>query len=399
LTPPIALATLGEQMFTDLASRALLLAPSGPARGRAPVARRLARRVAGSGLLEALTAPHGVDRYLELVLPSLSLHDPRAEIVGVARPTARSLMLRLRPNEVWRGFRAGQFVSMTVEIDGVRRTRCYSPASSQHASDGELELTVRTHSKGLVSRHLREHAHPGMVVELAQADGDFVLPETRPEHLLLISGGSGITPVLSILRTLCDEGHEAPVTFLHYARHERELTHRRELDELARRHRNVRVAYAHTRDGAGRLRGHLTRTQLRAVDRRYREAETYVCGPPGLVEATRTLWRADGQEQRLHSESFLPPSIVPMAADAGGSVRFAASGIEVPAAPMTLLAQAERAGLTPVYGCRMGICHTCTCRKLAGAVRNINTGQLSSQEEEDIQICVSVPAGDVALDL
>jgi stearoyl-CoA 9-desaturase NADPH oxidoreductase len=386
-------------MFTGLADGSFLQAPARPPRVRAPGARRLARRLARSGVLDALTAPHGVDRYLELVLPSFSLHEPRAEIVGVARPTTRSVTLRLRPNEVWKGFRAGQFVSMTVEIDGVRRTRCYSPASSEHATDGELELTIRSHSKGLVSRYLRENARPGMVVELAQAEGDFVLPSVRPERLLLISGGSGITPVLSMLRTLCDEGHDAPVTFLHYARHERDMTHRAELDELASAHRNVRLEYVNTRDRNGRLRGHLARAQLRAVDRRYRDASVYVCGPPGLIGATRALWRADGQEERVHSESFLAPGLVPISGEASGSVRFAASGVEVPAASMTLLAQAEQAGLAPAYGCRMGICHTCTCRKLAGAVRNVNSGELSSLEEEDIQICVSVPAGDVELDL
>jgi len=387
-------------MFTSVLTGPLLLAPSRLGFGRAADARRLVHRLAGSSLFEALTAPHGVDRYLELAVPGFSLHDLRAEIVEVRRPTRRSVTLRLRPNEVWRGFHAGQFVSMTVEIDGVRRTRCYSPASSQHATDGELEFTVRSHPEGLVSRYLREHAHPGMVVELAQAAGDFVLPAPRPERLLLISGGSGITPVMSMLRTLCDEGHDAPVTFLHYARHTREVAYGAELDELSRRHHNVRVAYVYTREPGSRMHGHLTGAQLRAVDRGYRQAEAYVCGPPGLIGAARALWARDGREEGLHSESFLPPSRrVAAPGEASGSVRFAASGVEVPAGGVTLLEQAEQAGLSPVYGCRMGICHTCTCRKLAGQVRNVNSGELSSCEEQEIQLCVSVPAGDVELDL
>jgi stearoyl-CoA 9-desaturase NADPH oxidoreductase len=440
LTWPIDLAIFSEQMFTRLLSGPFLQAPSQHSQRRAPAVRRLlVRRLAGSSLLEALAAPHGVDRYLELVLPSLSLHDLRAEIVEVRRSTPTSVTLRLRPNEVWQGFQAGQFVSLAVEIDGVRRTRCYSPASSQHAGDGELELTIRAHAQGLVSQYLRDNAHPGMVVELAQAGGDFVLPPTRPERLLLISGGSGVTPVMSMLRTLCDEGHEAPVTFLHYARHERDVTYRVELEELAGRHPNVQVVYVYTREAqpksasagalraepagtppakpadrqltepdsklrgrklrGGKLHGHLTRGQLRAVDSRYREAEVYVCGPPGLIEATRTLWAQDGHEERVHSESFLPPRLLTTPGETSGSVRFAASGVETPSDGITLLEQAEQAGLAPAYGCRMGICHTCTCRKLAGTVRNINSGELSSYEEEEIQICVSVPAGDVELDL
>jgi stearoyl-CoA 9-desaturase NADPH oxidoreductase len=359
----------------------------------------LARRVAGSSLLEALAAPHGVDRYLELVRPRVSLHDPRAEIVDVRRPTATSVTLRLRPNELWRGFRAGQSVSLTVAIDGVRRTRCYSPASSERSPDGAFELTVRAHPEGLMSRRLYERARPGMVVGLAQAAGDFVLPTPRPERLLLVSGGSGITPVVSMLRTLCDEGHGAPVTFLHYARHERDVPYRAELDELSGRHPNVRVAYVHTREPGGPSHGHLTRARLRAIDSSHRQAEVYVCGPPGLIEATHALYARDGHSERVHSESFLPPRVEPTPGDASGSVRFAASGAQVAATGVTLLEQAERAGLAPAYGCRMGICHTCTCRKVAGVVRNVHSGELSSSEAQEIQICVSVPVGDVELDL
>ena len=115
------------------------------------------------------------------------------------------------------GFQAGQFVQITVDIDGVRRTRCYSPACSQHRADGRIEMTIKAHPEGLVSQYLHAHAAPGLVVGLSQADGTFLLPDERPGKVLLISGGSGITPVLSMLRTLCDEGYSGDVTFLHYA--------------------------------------------------------------------------------------------------------------------------------------------------------------------------------------
>jgi ferredoxin-NADP reductase len=394
LTQAIEFATFGKQMFTNA-----LPAATRPPRGRGSGARRLARRLAGSGLLESLAAPHGVDRYLELLRPGLSLHDLRAEIVHVRRPTPRCTTLRLRPNELWRGFQAGQFVSLTIAIDGVRRTRCYSPASSQHATGGELELCLRSHPHGLLSRYLHEHARPGMVVGLAQASGDFVLSTPRPERLLLISGGSGITPVMSMLRTLCDEGHEDPVTFLHYARRERDIVYRAELEELSGRHPNVRVVCLCTREPGSGQRAHLTRARLRALERPHEPSEAYVCGPPALIEAARALWSEDGHAGRVHSESFLAPRISAAPGEARGSVRFAASGLDVPATGATLLELAEQAGLAPAHGCRMGICHTCTCRKLAGTVRNVHSGELSCAEEQEIQICVSAPAGDVELDL
>src|SRR5439155_752918 len=272
-------SALCEHLYTDSIQETIKLPPATTPRG-------LGRRLLRSSLLEALTYPHGVDRYVELVRPLL-VKDVRAEITEVRHQTPKSVTLTLCPNENWRGLRAGQFVGVSVEIDGVRETRPYSPAGSEHAAGGALELTVSTHPDGKVSRYLRDHARPGMIVGLSQADGDFVLPDRRPGRVLLISGGSGVTPVMAMLRTLCDEGF----------------------------------------------------------------------------------------------------------------VSFAASGRQAANSGLPLLEQAEDAGLAPDHGCRMGICNTCSCRKTAGTVRNVFTGETSSASDELIRICVSVPVGDVALDL
>ena len=386
-------------MFTQLLRTTDTPAPS-PARRGLPSPRALVRTALPLGLLDALAGPHGIDRYVELVRPTVSLRELRAEVVHVRRQTTDSVTLRLRPNARWRGFEPGQFVGVTVEVDGVRRTRCYSPANSAHAADGCLELTMRAHPHGLVSNYLREAARPGLVVGLAQADGDFVLPAQRPDRLLLVSGGSGITPVLSMLRTLCDEGHSDPVTFLHYARNERSVAYRSELAQLVERHPNVQAIHVYTRGRSkGPRHGHLSRAQLTALAPDMLGAPAYVCGPPALIDGVRALWGAEGAEANVHSESFLPVRVAPPADGVTGTVRFRTSAVEADNSGEPLLVQAEAAGLRPLHGCRMGICHTCTCRKLAGQVRNINSGELSSAEEEDIQICVSVPAGDVELDL
>ena len=360
--------------------------------------RRLGRRLLRSGLLEALTAPHGVDRYLELVRPSWSLGEARADVIEVRDQTADSVTLTLRPNENWKGFSAGQFVRLTVEIEGVRQQRCYSPACSEH-TPGLIEITVKAHPEGHVSGFLNRDAYTGMVVGLSAADGDFVLPADRPERLLLISGGSGVTPVISMLRTLCDEGYVGALTFMHYAPTRGDVIYLSELSKIAARHSNVRLVHAHTRNRSGALSGHLCREHLDAVAPDLASAETYVCGPPGLIESARRIWAEDDIEELLHIESFLPPPLALPSDRAEGSVSFARAGECVPNNGRSILEQAEQAGLGPQFGCRMGICHTCTCHKTAGRVRNLVTGEISSAEEEDIQICVSVPAGDVELDL
>jgi stearoyl-CoA 9-desaturase NADPH oxidoreductase len=338
------------------------------------------RRLLRSPMVDLLVGPHGIDRYLELIKPDLTVHDPRAEVVGVRHQTARSVTLTLRSNRAWRGFRAGQFVRVGVEIDGVRRTRTYSPASSQHRADGALELTVTVHPGGVVSQHLKSILDPGAVVHLGAASGEFVLPSTRPERLALISGGSGITPVLSMLRTLCDEGHDRPIRFVHYARTAADWLYRTELQALAARHRNLAVDYVATREGGT----HVDRHAIGEAD------AVAVCGPPSLIEAVRQL------HPGALAETFTPPALSVVSGT--GTVSFTRSE-RTGSGEGTLLEQAEAAGLAPEFGCRMGICHTCTCRKTAGAVRNLLTGEVSDEEHEDIQLCISVPAGDVAIEI
>ncbi len=360
--------------------------------------RELGRRLLGSSLLEALAYPHGVDRYVELARPLLVKRDVRAEVTAVRHQTPKSVTLTLCPNENWRGQRAGQFVGVSVEIDGVRETRRYSPAGSQHAARGALELTVSTHPEGKVSRYLRDRARPGMIVGLTQAEGDFVLPDPRPERVLLISGGSGITPVMAMLRTLCDEGFTGEIGFLNYARSRELALYEAELDQLAVRQEGLRVARGFTRGRAPPLTGRFCREHLCAAISDHCGAATFVCGPPALIDSVRAIWAQDGLAEPA-VETFTAPALSLGTEGAEGLVSFAASGRETANSGLPLLEQAEDAGLAPEHGCRMGICNTCSCRKTAGAVRNVLTGEISSPGDEQIRICVSVPVGDVALEL
>lgn len=346
----------------------------------------LTRRVLGSGLVDLLTGPHGVDRYTELVSPTWTRNDARARVVAVRRATPRSVTLLLEPNDAFEGFRAGQHINLSVDIDGRRRTRCYSPASAE--GQRLIELTIGRHESGLVSEHLYRNARPGMVVGLDKVGGDFVLPAIRPRRILLISGGSGITPVMSMLRTLIAERYAGRVTFIHYARTPEEACYREELAAMPR----VKVLHGYTRaPEAGDLQGYFDAKHLAAAGPE--PDAVYVCGPPALVAAVRE------QRPDAVSESFVPPEFAAPAEASGGQVTFLGSTISVVDDGRPLLEQAEAAGLQPASGCRMGICHSCTCRKTGGTVRNLITGAISSSESEDIQICVSVPVGDVDIDL
>jgi stearoyl-CoA 9-desaturase NADPH oxidoreductase len=360
--------------------------------------RRALRRVVT--VADALAAPHGVDRFVELVAPRWSSTEVRARIVAVRRSATTSATVWLAPNGNWTGFEAGQHVQLSVEIDGRRHTRCYSMANSAVAGDGLVELTVKAHPEGRVSRFVVDEARPGLVVGLSAALGDFVLPASRPERIVLVSGGSGITPVVSILRTLCDEGHPGPVSFLHYNDEPAAHPYRRELEALASAHPNVlvRTGYA-LAPAAGDVQGLFTEAHLTAADPRWREAEAFACGPAPLMDAVRRAYAGAGRLGAYHDEAFAAPAPSAHALAGGGTVTFERAGLQVADDGRPLLVQAEAAGLAPSHGCRMGICHTCTRVLRCGAVRDLTTGEVVDQPGAPIRICMSAPEGDVAVDL
>lgn len=345
----------------------------------------LSRRVRRSALVGILTGPHGVDRYTEVFDRTWTVNDARAKVVAVRRQTPRSVTLTLQPNDAWQGFKAGQHINLTVEIDGRRRTRCYSPANSEGSP--VIELTVGLHDGGLVSTHLYEHAEPGMVVHLDSVGGDFVMPTVRPRRILLVSGGSGITPVLSMLRTLREENYDGEVAFIHYARNPEEAAYATELAATP----GVKVLHSFTRSNRGDLSGHFGPDHLAAA--MPDPDAVFVCGPPALVDAVKDLLPG------AQSESFVPPVIAVPTEASGGNIAFTESNVDIVDDGRSILEQAEAAGLNPTSGCRMGICHTCTRTKISGPVKNLITGAVSTAPDEIIEICVTAPCGDVQIDL
>ena len=274
-------------------------------------------------------------------------------------------------------------------------------ANAATSGHGLIELSITAHPEGRVSQHLRRAAKRGQTVGLTPAQGTFTLPEPNRTHLLLISGGSGITPVMSMLRTRCALGWSNPVTFLHYAPTESDMLYRDELAELARTAPGLRVVRVFTDEpGTGDLDGFLTRRQL---DRRrprldggggfrLRAGAADGCGPVSL------------RRRSAGPATFIPrrspwPSSRPEAGAVDGTVRFGASEMGVASDGRPLLVQAEAAGLAPLSGCRMGICHTCTRHLCSGVVRDAVTGDLATGPDVDVRICVSVPIGDVEIDL
>jgi len=346
-----------------------------------------------SQLMHRLTYPHGPNRFIELFDPTAISDETVGTISAIEHPTERSVRVHIRPNSRWEGFLAGQYVELAVEIDGRRQRRMFSPAQSQHAG-GTLEFTMAVNPDGVLTRHLKSAARVGDRVILGTAAGEFHLPRVRPEQLVLISAGSGITPVLSMLRTLVDERYLGTVHFIHYCRSADDALYAPLLARLETALPGLRIHTIHTRSGGA----HFNAEQLQSLVPSYSRAQTFVCGPAALLDATRNLFAEQAISGRLHQEAF---ALAQASADdsAEGELRFQRSGLQATNNGTTLLEQAEAAGLTPEFGCRMGVCFACSCTKTSGRVRDLRTGELSGDGEQDIQICVSAPVGSVSLDI
>ncbi len=360
----------------------------------------LVRSALTSRPVRALTSPHTVDHYLDQVHPLWTVEHVRARVVDVIRETDVATTVVLRPNGAWRGFRPGQHVEFGIEVDGTRKVRVFSVSCSQ-TQKGTISVSVKAHDDGYVSRFLNRELAQRTIVHLSQATGDFVLPETVPEEIALVSGGSGITPVMSMARTLRDRDHHGRVTFLHYAKSRADEMFSDELDQLAGQLHDAEVVRIYTREPepdaalAGRFHvDHLTRLGVDPT-----RVPTWVCGPAGLIASVRDSYVEHGAQDMLHAEYFKVPTVDLSAAEATGTLTFDASGTEAENSGTTILQQAEAAGLTPEFGCRMGVCNTCAVKKLSGAVRHVVSGEVCANTDETIKVCVQVPVGDVSVAL
>lgn len=356
----------------------------------------LASTLLRSRAVASLTSPHGVDRYLELINPMWAAHEVRARIVDLHREVEVPghppvTTLTLQPTSTWQGHRAGQHVQLGVEINGARRTtRVFSVSSAESGAGDRFTITLRANPDGVVSRFLAEEARPGQLVHLSQAQGDFVLPDAMPERIVLISGGSGITPVMSMLRSLQRRTYRGRITFVHYAQSPEHQIYADELAEIARSGYGIDVHLLHPELGDPAF----SPAWLSRLVPDFADVDTWACGPAPLIEAVRGAY---AESEALRVEYFKPPRST--AGVAGGEVTFARSGKTAENTGVPLLEQAEALGLRPESGCRMGICFSCVATKTEGTVRNVLTGETSALPDEQIRICVSAPDGDCTVDL
>jgi stearoyl-CoA 9-desaturase NADPH oxidoreductase len=341
-----------------------------------------------------LTTPLHPDDYLRLVNPLWTTRELRGRIERVIPETEDAATLVIRPGWGWRyQHRAGQYVGIGIPVDGKFQWRSYSVSSPPTRSRRTITITVRAMPEGMLSSHLVNGLEPGTIVRLALPEGDFVLPDPPPAKLLFLVGGSGITPVMSMLRTL-HRRDSMPDVVLHYSSPTPDrMIFRDEISALEQQHDGLQVIRLHTDTD-----GMLDPKDLDQVCPDWRERETWACGPGPMLDAIEEQFESAGLVEQLHIERFS----LQLGGDGGegGTLTFRNSGksVEVDGAT-TVLEAGEEAGVGMPYGCRMGICHTCTLTLVSGTVRDLRNGAEFSQPNEQVQTCVTAAVGDCTLDI
>jgi len=313
---------------------------------------------------------------------------------------ARSFVLDV-PGELAEGFayEAGQFCTFRVWIDGQPHLRCYS-MSSTPGVDAELQVTVKRVAGGLVSNWMLDHLQAGDEVDVTLPAGVFRLTD-RTAEVVAFAGGSGITPVLSIIKAALATT-ERPVRLLYANRDASSTIFRAALDELAQAHPDrLRVEHHHDEP-----RGFLEADAIRRFANGASSADVYVCGPGpfmDLVEGTLLDGGVDGSQ--IHIERFTPaePVVDEPPAGTGDAEEDAPAMVTIELdgktdsvehrAGTTILQTARQMGMSPPFSCEAGSCATCMGRLLEGTVRMICNNALTDEEVEEgwILTCQSVP--------
>ncbi len=346
-------------------------------------------------VVRSLFTPLLPDDYLELINPLWSTRELRGRIERIDRETPDAVTVLIRPGFEWPGHRPGQYLRIGVVVDGVHHWRAYSLTSEPGRPDGCISITPKLVEAGKVSPFLVAAARPGDVVRLGGVEGTFVLPEPLPDKLLFISAGSGITPIMSMLRSLHRDDALGDAVHLHSARSADGVIFSDLLGKIAAAQQGYELHLRLTGE-----QGRLAPEDLDRLCPDWRDRHTFLSGPAEMLDAMSERWERDGDRDLLHMERFQPVIGGEPGEGEGGRVRFTKSGVEATCDSGTpILVGGEEAGATLPFGCRMGICHTCVGRLCKGEVRDLRTGEVHGSEGEMVRTCVNSPEGPIEIAL
>ncbi|MCV7400002.1 ferredoxin--NADP reductase [Mycobacterium fragae] len=317
----------------------------------------------------------------------------QATVTRVIKETADARTFVLAPHDQPFPYRAGQFCTFRVTVDGEQLYRSYSMSSAPE-TDSELMTTVKRVPGGKVSNWMVDNVAEGDELTMTRAAGTFCLSPT-PAPLLAFAGGSGVTPILSLAKSAL-ASTDRPVRILCGDRDRSAVIFEAVMDELVERYPGRLLLQRHIDAEHGLL-------DADAVEKFVgpdKDADCYVCGPEGFMAVVRSAL-PDGARVLVEDFDASPPvkeaaSRVADRAEAGGTVtiHLERKKVSVPqVAGETLLETARRAGLAPPFNCEAGNCGTCIARLTEGSATMRNNDALDDDEVADgyILTCQGVP--------
>jgi ferredoxin-NADP reductase len=364
-----------------------------PEKGAPPNVHPVQRRVLNA--LSSLSSPLLPDDYLELINPLWSTRELRGRIEEVHRETEDAATVMIKPGYRWPGHKPGQYCRIGVDIDGVRHWRAYSLTSDPGRPDGCISITPKLVDEGTVTPWLVREAKPGTIVRLGGVEGTFKMPDPPPEKILFISAGSGITPIMSMLRDLDRREEIKDVVHLHSARTEDGIIFGQRLREIDERNEGFRLHIQLTGE-----QGRITPEDLDELCPDWRDREIYMSGPGEMLDAFSDWVDEHGDCDRLHMERFQPVIGGEAGDGEGGTITFTKSDAEAESdGSQPILVAGEEAGLELPFGCRMGVCHTCIGKLCSGKIRDLRTGEVSEAQGEMVRTCIHAPEGPIEIEL
>lgn len=327
-------------------------------------------------------------------LNSLWIRDGfKASIVDIKDETKDVKTFHLKPGNGWSGFIAGQYVNICIEVNGVRMRRCYSLTSDPKDKD-TFSVTVKRIGDGKVSGWMHQHLRIGDIIELGHPTGEFTLDEADYNgKLLFVMGGSGVTPGISIIKDLRSKESKADIVFIQACKTRDDILFKAELDKYSKINPGLKVVYyVESEDGF------LTCDGLEKLVPDLKDRKAFMCGPNAMMESLRPAW--DGFRELLKTEVFVNSFVKKVEGSESVAVKLTRSNrlIQVKKGSL-ILDELERSGISHPYGCRMGVCNTCSCVKIQGETEKVTSGEVSAEAGVRIKPCVSIANSDIELDV
>jgi ferredoxin-NADP reductase len=343
------------------------------------------------GLAARATTPLLPDDYLKLLNPLWTARELRGEVLDVRRETEDSATVTIKPG--W-GFSAdyqpGQYVGIGLRVNGRWHWRSYSLTSVPQRDGKRITITVKATPEGFLSSHLVNGVEPGTIVRLAAPKGEFALPDPPPSKILFISAGSGITPLIAMLRSLTARGQHPDIVHVHSAPAEENVIFHDELRTREQSEPSYQLRLQLTEKD-----GHLDVGQLDRHVPDWKDRHTWACGPTAMLDDIEKVFGDADLDDRLHIERFTIARTDK--GGEGGTVTFAISDktIEIDGAT-SLLEAGEKVGIQMPFGCRMGLCQTCVLPLEDGHIRDFRSGEEHGPGDR-INTCISTASGDCTL--